>query len=312
MANSFPVRKTSMAGLLSLSSTWQTTARANSSSDSANTRKTALKSPDAAFFIGSTTHEQAATIIRYHGFMEQTVEIAGQTVSIHYSGNTLVSYDPIVYLHSLKGNGSEVWGQCQSLNCPPFTLISIPTPNWNNPLTPWKCSRVCSQKISLSRETPDSTFFSLKQWSPKPSSISKQRHIIAALRAILWQGYSLLGHRSTPLSSMLLQAHRARCGIPTSANTYQSIPLRRNLCALIFPSVQKKQKHPAAFFAAFRKEQKALFRRFRKKALKPSLSQIPETTSKNPTCAWPRVSVGCFANSIDRTGLLNTFMVFAL
>ena len=42
--------------------------------------------------------------------MEQTVEIAGQTVSIHYSGNTLVSYDPIVYLHSLKGNGSEVWG----------------------------------------------------------------------------------------------------------------------------------------------------------------------------------------------------------
>jgi len=71
--------------------------------------------------------------------MEQTVEIAGQTVSIHYSGNTLVSYDPIVYLHSLKGNGSEVWGQCQSLNCPPFTLISIPTPNWNNSLTPWKC-----------------------------------------------------------------------------------------------------------------------------------------------------------------------------
>ena len=71
--------------------------------------------------------------------MGQTVEIAGQMVSIHYCGNTLVSYDPVVYLHSLKGNGSEVWEQCQSLHCPPFTLISIPTPNWNDSLTPWRC-----------------------------------------------------------------------------------------------------------------------------------------------------------------------------
>lgn len=71
--------------------------------------------------------------------MEQTAEIAGQTISIHSSGNTLVSYDPVVYLHSLKGNGSEVWEQCQSLHCPPFTLISILTPNWNDSLTPWRC-----------------------------------------------------------------------------------------------------------------------------------------------------------------------------
>ena len=238
--------------------------------------------------------------------MEQTVEIAGQTVSIHYSGNTLVSYDPIVYLHSLKGNGSEVWGQCQSLNCPPFTLISIPTPNWNNSLTPWKCEGLFAEDKPFEGNARQH----LLQLETMVAQTEQHLETTPHHRCIA--GYSLLGHRSTPLSSMLLQAHRARCGIPTSANTYQSIPLRRNLCALIFPSVQKKQKHPAAFFAAFRKEQKALFRRFRKKALKPSLSQIPETTSKNPTCAWPRVSVGCFANSIDRTGLLNKFMVFAL
>lgn len=94
--------------------------------------------------------------------MGQTVEIAGQTVSIHYSGNTLVSYDPVVYLHSLKGNGSEVWGQCQSLNCPPFTLISIPTPNWNNSLTPWKCEGLFAEDKPFEGNA-DSTFFSLKQ-----------------------------------------------------------------------------------------------------------------------------------------------------
>ena len=127
-----------MAGLLSLSSTWQTTARANSSSDSANTAKRRWNYP-APFFIGDIAYGQATEKIRYHRAMGQTVEIAGQTVSIHYSGNTLVSYDPVVYLHSLKGNGSEVWEQCQSLHCPPFTLISIPTPNWNDSLTPWRC-----------------------------------------------------------------------------------------------------------------------------------------------------------------------------
>ena len=60
-------------------------------------------------------------------------------ITIHYSGNTPGSYDPIVYLHSLQGNGCEVWGQCQSLHCSSFTLISILTPSWNDSLTPWKC-----------------------------------------------------------------------------------------------------------------------------------------------------------------------------
>lgn len=71
--------------------------------------------------------------------MEQTVEIAGQTVSIHYSDNTPGSYDPVVYLHNLQGNGYEVWEQCQTLHCSSFTLISILTPSWNDSLTPWKC-----------------------------------------------------------------------------------------------------------------------------------------------------------------------------
>ena len=179
--------------------------------------------------------------------MEQTVEIAGLTVSIHYSGHTLVSYDPIVYLHSLKGNGSEVWGQCQSPNCLPFTLISIPTPNWNDSLTPWKCEGLFAEDKPFEGNARQH-LLQLETIVAQTEQNLEQRHTIAALRAIPWQDYSLLGHRSTPPSSMLLQAHRDRCGIPTSANTYQPNLLLRNLCAPIFPSVQKRQKHPAAFF----------------------------------------------------------------
>lgn len=299
-----------MAGLLSLSSTWQTTARANSSNDSANTAKRRWNYP-APFFIGDTAYGQATEKIRYHRAMGQTVEIAGQTVSIHYSGNALVSYDPIVYLHSLKGNGSEVWGQCQSLNCPPFTLISIPTPNWNNSLTPWKCEGLFAEDKPFEGNARQH----LLQLETMVAQTEQHLETTPHHRCIA--GYSLAGLFATwaPFNTTLFDALASASGslwYPdfseyVSINTFAKKPL----CAY-FPSVQKKQKHPAAFFAAFRKEQKALFRRFRKKALKPSLSQIPETTSKNPTCAWPRVSVGCFANSIDRTGLLNTFMVFAL
>ena len=221
-------------------------------------------------------------------------------ITIHYSGNTPGSYDPIVYLHSLKGNGYEVWGQCQSLHCSSFTLISILTPSWNDSLTPWKCEGLFAEDAPFKGNA--------RQHLMKLETIVSQTELQLGVtpRHRCIAGYSLAGLFAAwaPFNTALFDGLASASGslwYPgfseyVSTNTFAKKPL----CAY-FSLGQKKQKHPAAFFAAFRKEQKALFRRFKKKALKPSLNPIPETTSKNPTCAWPRASAGCFANSIDRT-----------
>ncbi len=160
--------------------------------------------------------------------MEQTVEIAGQTVSIHYSGNTPGSYDPIVYLHSLKGNGYEVWEQCQLLHCSSFTLVSILTPSWNDSLTPWKCEGLFAEDAPF-KETLSSILCSLKRLLPKPNCSSGQLHSIVALQAIRWQGVSAMRSFNTALFDGLASASGSLWypGFSKyiSANTFAKKPL---------------------------------------------------------------------------------------
>lgn len=247
-----------MAGLLSLSSTWQTTARANSSSDSANTAKRRWNYP-APFFIEDIAYGQATEKIRYHRAMGQTVEIAGQTVSIHYSGNTLVSYDPVVYLHSLKGNGSEVWGQCQSLNCPPFTLISIPTPNWNNSLTPWKCEGLFAEDKPFEGNARQH----LLQLETIVAQTEKHLGIAPQHRCIA--GYSLAGlfcHLGT------VQHHPLRCSCKciglAVVSRLQRIRINQYLCEetfvrLFFPRYKRSKNTQPPSSQRFAKNKKRCF-----------------------------------------------------
>ena len=269
-----------MAGLLSLSSTWQTTARANSSSDSANTAKRRWNYP-APFFIGDIAYGQATEKIRYHRAMGQTVEIAGQTVSIHYSGNTLVSYDPVVYLHSLKGNGSEVWEQCQSLHCPPFTLISIPTPNWNDSLTPWRCEGLFAED--------------------KPFEGNARQHLLR-LEAVVAQteqhlettphhrciaGYSLAGLFATwaPFNTTLFDALASASGslwYPdfseyVSTNTFAKKPL----CAY-FSLGTKEAKTPCRLRRSVSQRTKSVVSSFQEKGVETLFESNPGNHFKEP------------------------------
>ena len=46
---------------------------------------------------------------------------------------------PVIYLPVVMGNGSEVYGRCRELDCPPFTLVAIGGLDWNRELSPWAC-----------------------------------------------------------------------------------------------------------------------------------------------------------------------------
>ena len=52
---------------------------------------------------------------------------------------------PVVYLHSFRGNGEDVWKACHGLkDCPPMVLVSVNNPGTglDDELSPWPAEGV--------------------------------------------------------------------------------------------------------------------------------------------------------------------------
>lgn len=45
---------------------------------------------------------------------------------------------PLVVMPVFAGDGSEVWGRCQELECPTFALVSVGGLVWGRDMTPWQ------------------------------------------------------------------------------------------------------------------------------------------------------------------------------
>ncbi len=70
-------------------------------------------------------------------YMEYTVWIDEEA----YRDNPV----PVVYLHSFRGNGEDVWKACHGLNdCPPMVLVSVNNPGTglDDELSPWPADGV--------------------------------------------------------------------------------------------------------------------------------------------------------------------------
>ena len=44
---------------------------------------------------------------------------------------------PTVYIHSVAGDGHNVWNRCKEMGCPEFNLVSIHDFDFEGELTPW-------------------------------------------------------------------------------------------------------------------------------------------------------------------------------
>lgn len=213
--------------------------------------------------------------------MEQTVEIAGQTISIRSSGNTLVSYDPVVYLHSLKGNGSGVWEQCQSLHCPPFTLISILTPNWNDSLTPWRCEGLFAEDKPFEGNAQQylARFETIVAQTEQHLGTTPQHRCIA--------GYSLAGLFATwtPFNTTLFDALASASGslwYPdfseyVSTNAFAKKPL----CAY-FSLGSKEAKTPSRLLRTVAQGTKSVVSSFQEKGVETFFESNPGNHFKEP------------------------------
>ena len=49
------------------------------------------------------------------------------------------SHVPFVYMHEIQDESDAVLKRCAELGCPPFALVAIHVPEWNDMLTPWEC-----------------------------------------------------------------------------------------------------------------------------------------------------------------------------
>lgn len=61
-----------------------------------------------------------------------------------FSGSTVgradvESHVPLVYIHEIQDESDAVLKRCAELGCPPFVLVAIHVPQWNDMLTPWEC-----------------------------------------------------------------------------------------------------------------------------------------------------------------------------
>ena len=52
------------------------------------------------------------------------------------------SHVPFVYMHEIQDGSDAVLKRCAELGCPPFVLVAIHVPEWNDMLTPWECSGI--------------------------------------------------------------------------------------------------------------------------------------------------------------------------
>ena len=213
--------------------------------------------------------------------MGQTVKIAGQAVSIHYSGNTLVSYDPVVYLHSLKGNGSEVWEQCQSRHCPPFTLISIPTPNWNDSLTPWRCEGLFAEDKPFEGNARQHLLQleTIVAQTEKHIGITPQHRCIA--------GYSLAGLFATwaPFNTTLFDALASASGSLWYPDFSEYVSTKsfakKPLCAY-FSLGSKEAKTPSRLLRTVAQETKSVVSSFQEKGVETFFESNPGNHFKEP------------------------------
>lgn len=85
--------------------------------------------------------------------MKTMLNIAGERVTVTAFGdetcagfgdasvapNAVESRVPFVYMHEIQDESDAVLKRCAELGCPPFVLVAIHVPQWNDMLTPWEC-----------------------------------------------------------------------------------------------------------------------------------------------------------------------------
>ena len=98
---------------------------------------------------------------------------------------------PIVYLHSFRGNGEDVWKACHGLNdCPPMVLVSVNNPGkgLDDELSPWPADGVWKGQSPYKGLAAEHLRWMLEECVPQVETQFGIRDILPVIA-----GYSLAG-----------------------------------------------------------------------------------------------------------------------
>ena len=98
---------------------------------------------------------------------------------------------PVVYLHSFRGNGEDVWKACHGLNdCPPMVLVSVNNPGTglDDELSPWPADGVWKGQAPYKGLAAEHLRWMMEECVPQVEAQFGIRDILPVIA-----GYSLAG-----------------------------------------------------------------------------------------------------------------------
>ena len=110
------------------------------------------------------------------------------------AGLTATTSMPVVYIHSFRGNGEDVWQACREMpGCPPMVLVSVNNPGGglDDELSPWPAPAVWKGQAPYKGQATEHLKWMKEECMPevearlKAMGIQRQTPMIA--------GYSLAG-----------------------------------------------------------------------------------------------------------------------
>lgn len=239
--------------------------------------------------------------------MKTTLNIAGERVTVtafddetcavfgdaSVAPNAVESCVPFVYMHEIQDESDAVLKRCAELGCPPFVLVAIHVPQWNDMLTPWECPGIFADDAPFAGRADRQ----LEALSEIVQKTEERLGVRPAHRCIA--GYSLAGLFATwaPFQTDLFDAVAGASGsmwYPTSRNTLRLARSTARRDARISRLGRRKRARRVAFCAAWPTARGALSLLLRRKASKPFSKAIRATISKSPMCAWRRRFAGRF------------------
>ncbi|WP_051353661.1 hypothetical protein [Atopobium fossor] len=90
---------------------------------------------------------------------------SGKTATL-YRHDSLDVYLPLIVLNARNPSASELFVQCQELDCKPFNLLVISGFDWNNDLSPWQSDSVMKHDGGFAGYGPKHLDFIVRQALP--------------------------------------------------------------------------------------------------------------------------------------------------
>lgn len=227
--------------------------------------------------------------------MKTTLNIAGERVTVTAFGdetcaafgdvsiasNAVESRVPFIYMHEIQDESDAVLKRCAELGCPPFVLVAIHVPQWNDMLTPWECPGIFADDAPFAGHAKRQleALSEIVQKAEARLGVRPAHHCIA--------GYSLAGLFATwtPFQTDLFDAVASASGsmwYPNFAEYVEDGEFERPLRCAYFSLGSKEARTPSRLLRGVADGTQRVVAAFEAKGVQTAFESNPGNHFKEP------------------------------